>query len=240
MVHNRSKDPRHPDTQAPVAEGTPEPTYADGARRAAPLAIAGVFDGLTFGVLATSAGFGGLPTLVMSATTNAGSAQFAAASLLGAGSGVLAAVSTALLLNTRSLLMGISVSPALRGGRLRRFATAQLVMDESWALGQVEPGRWDRRLVVGAGLAMYASWVGGTALGLAGAGLIDDPRRFGLDAAFFAVFLAVLALQLRTPAARLAALGGAAVALALVPFTPTGVPILAASCVALAGARRRV
>ena len=215
------------------------PTYADGARRAAPLAIACVFDGLTFGVLATSAGFGALPAIVMSATTFAGSAQFAAASLLGAGGGVLAAVTTAILLNARSLLMGISVAPALRGGRLRRFATAQLVSDESWALGQTDPGRWDRRLIVGAGLTMYAAWVGGTALGLAGAGLIDDPRRFGLDAAFFSVFLAILALQLRTRAAWGAALGGAAVALALVPRTRR-VPIIAAAAVSLAGARRRV
>ena len=60
-------------------------------------------------------------------------------------------MTTAVLLNTRSLLMGISVAPALCGGRLRRFATAQLVSDESWAVGQVEPGRWDRRLIVGAG-----------------------------------------------------------------------------------------
>jgi 4-azaleucine resistance transporter AzlC len=216
------------------------PSYADGARRVAPLAIASVFDGLTFGVLATSAGFGALPALVMSATTFAGSAQFAAASLLGAGSGALAAVTAAVLLNTRALLMGVSVAPALHGGRLRRFVTAQLVSDESWAVGQVEPGRWDRRLIVGAGLAMYAAWVGGTAIGLAGAGLIDDPRRFGLDAAFFSVFLALLTLQLRTRAAWFAAIAGAAVALALVPLTPPGVPIIAAAAVSLAGARRRV
>jgi 4-azaleucine resistance transporter AzlC len=216
------------------------PTYADGARRVAPLALATVIDGLTFGVLATSAGFGALPALVMSATTFAGSAQFAAASLLGAGSGVLAAVTTAVLLNTRAILMGISVAPALRGGRLWRFLTAQLVTDETWAIGQVERGRWDRRLIVGAGLTMYAGWVGGTTLGLAGAGLIEDPRRFGLDVAFCAVFLAVLTLQLKTRRAWIAALSGAAVALALVPVAPQGVPIVAAGGVALAGGLRRV
>jgi 4-azaleucine resistance transporter AzlC len=216
------------------------PTYADGARRVAPLALATVIDGLTFGVLATSAGFGALPALVMSATTFAGSAQFAAASLLGAGGGVVAAVTTAVLLNTRAILMGISVAPALRGGRLWRFLTAQLITDETWAIGQVERGRWDRRLIVGAGLTMYAGWVGGTTLGLAGAGLIEDPRRFGLDAAFCAVFLAVLTLQLKTRRAWIAALGGAAVALALVPVAPQGVPIVAAGGVALAGGLRRV
>ena len=73
-----------------------------------------------------------------------------------------------------------------------------------------------------------------------GRGPDRGPRRFGLDAAFSAVFLAALTLQLRTRAAWLAALGGAAVALALVPVAPAGVPILAASTVSLAGARRRV
>jgi 4-azaleucine resistance transporter AzlC len=219
---------------------TTDASYRDGMRVMLPLIPAIVAFGASFGVLARAAGVDSLAALVMSATTFAGSAQFAAASLLGAGSGVLAAVTTAVLLNTRAILMGISVAPVLRGGRLWRFLTAQLVTDETWAVGQVDNGRWDRRLIVGAGLTMYAGWVGGTALGLAGAGLIEDPRRFGLDAAFCAVFLAVLSLQLKTRRAWLAALGGAGVAVALVPVAPQGVPIVAAGGVALAGGLRRV
>ena len=211
----------------------------DGARRVAPLGLASVVDGITFGVLATSAGFGALPAVVMSATTFAGSAQFAVVSLVGAGSGALAAITTAIFLNSRSLLMGISVAPALTGGPLRRFMAAQLVVDESWAVGQIGRGRWDRRLVVGAGLVMYACWLSGTCLGLAGAELIGDPRRLGLDAAFVALFLALLVAQVRDRRTLLAALGGGAVAAALVPISPPGVPILAASAVALAGWRWR-
>ena len=52
--------------------------YREGARLAAPIAIAVLAFGATFGVLARAAGMGIAGPLVMSATTFAGSAQFAA------------------------------------------------------------------------------------------------------------------------------------------------------------------
>ena len=79
--------------------------------------------------------------------------------------------------------------------------------------------------------------------------LVGDPSRFGLDAAFPALFLALLAPQLREDGKahafgglRLggnrqvqAALLGAGIALVLTPFTPEGVPIVAASLACLLG-----
>ncbi|MGH3031469.1 MAG: AzlC family ABC transporter permease, partial [Gaiellaceae bacterium] len=64
--------------------------YRDGARAIAPIAVAALAFGVTFGVLAREAGMEALAALAMSATTFAGSAQFAAASILGAGGGVAA------------------------------------------------------------------------------------------------------------------------------------------------------
>ncbi len=61
----------------------PAPTIRDGVRAVAPLAIAVVGFGISFGVLATAAGMGSVAPIVMSATTFAGSAQFAAVSILG-------------------------------------------------------------------------------------------------------------------------------------------------------------
>ena len=52
-----------------------------------------------------------------------------------------------------------------------------------------------------------------------------------------ALFLALLAGQVRERRLLLAALGGAAVALAMVPLVPPGVPIVAAGVVCLAGLR---
>jgi predicted branched-subunit amino acid permease len=63
-----------------------------GARAVAPLALAiGAF-GITFGVLAREAGFGPVSAVVFSATTFAGSAQFAATSLVSAGGTLTAAI----------------------------------------------------------------------------------------------------------------------------------------------------
>ena len=58
----------------------------------APIAIAVLAFGLTYGVLARAAGMGAIAPVVMSATTFAGSAQFAAASILGASGGTVTAI----------------------------------------------------------------------------------------------------------------------------------------------------
>ena len=62
---------------------------------------------------------------------------------------------------------------------------------------------------------------------------------WGLDALFPAFFLALLADELRGRLAVAAAITGGALALALVPVAPAGVPVLAASLGALIGFRRR-
>ena len=78
----------------------------------------------------------------------------------------------------------------------------------------------------------------GTTVGSVAGSLLGDPEALGLDAAFPALFLALLAGQIRGRIGVVAALGGAAVAAALVPFVPPGVPVVAASVVCLVGLRR--
>ncbi len=211
-----------------------------GAVTAVPLGIAVGLFGVSFGVLsATSGGMGALPAVVMSATTFAGSAQFAAASVLGSGGQPIAAIAAALLLNARYLPIGVSVAPYLSGGPLRRFVQAQLVVDESWAIASRGEGRFDQHRLVGAGIVLWLCWVGGTIVGAIGGEALGDPARLGLDAAFPALFLALLVGQLKSRAAVAAAVLGAAIALLLVPFTPPGVPIIAAAAAALIGLARR-
>lgn len=182
---------------------------------------------------------GALPAIVMSATTFGGSAQFAAVSVLGTGGGAAAAIAAAVLLNARYTPISLSIGPAFEGPPWQRFLEAQLVVDESWAISAVAPGRYSRRLLVGAGLTLYPAWVGGTAIGALGASLLGDPERLGIDAAFPALFLALLVPQVRSRRALAAALLGAAVALALVPAAAPGIPIVAASAACLLGLVRR-
>ena len=225
------------------AQQTAEPDATPVVRRsltlALPLAaVVGVF-GISFGVLAAGTqGFGALAALAMSATTFAGSAQFAAISVLAAGGQLLPAVVAAVLLNLRYLPIGISVAPSLRGGWLQRFLRAQLVVDESWAVSARAGGRFDARVLVVVGLALYAAWLIGTGVGVVTGAALGDPNRLGLDGAFPTLFLALLAPQLRNRRAVGGALLGGAIALVLVPVAPAGVPIIAAAVAAFLGLRR--
>jgi 4-azaleucine resistance transporter AzlC len=219
-------------------EGTPERRYRDGARVVAPLAVAVIGFGISFGLLARTAGMGWLAPIVMSATTFAGSAQFAATSILGASGTVAAAVGAAVLLNARYGPIGASVAPWLTGPAWSRFLRAQLVVDESWAVAAEGEGRFDPRILVGAGLTLYVSWVAGTTIGALGGRALGDPTTLGLDAAFPALFLALLLPQLRSNRAVLAAALGGVIALMLTPVAPAGVPIIAGGAACLVGVRR--
>ena len=194
--------------------------------------------GVSFGLLARAAGMGRMAPIVMSATTFAGSAQFAVASILDAGGTVAAAVLAAVLLNVRYAPISISVADVFAGSAPKRLVQSQLIVDESWAISARGGGRFERDVLLGAGLLLYPCWVGGTALGVLGGGFLGDPERLGLDAAFPALFLALLVPQLAGRRAVVAALAAAALALALVPVTPAGIPIVAASAACLLGWRR--
>src|SRR5215217_1669866 len=212
--------------------------YLSGARAALPFALATFVLGISFGVLARSLGWGTLGPIVFSVIAFSGSAQFAVASVLGSGGGALPAIAAAALLNARFGPMGVAVAPYLKGGPLRRAVEGQAVVDASWALANRGEGRFDREFMIG-DLRQVAAWIGGTIVGVLGGDFIGDPERLGLDAIFPAFFLTLLAEELRSASrsARgvIVALIAAVLALALVPFAPPGVPMIAACAAALLG-----
>jgi 4-azaleucine resistance transporter AzlC len=194
--------------------------------------------GMSFGVLAEPV-MGATAAIVMSILVFAGAAQFASVSILAAGGGLASAVSAGLLVNARFLPMGLAVAPALRGGPLRRAAEAQGMVDASWALANRGDGTFDRGIMLGATIPQGLAWWIGTAIGALGGALLGDPTTLGLDAIFPAFYLALLAEEMRDYGALSSALLGAAIALVLVPFTPPGIPVVAASAAALLGLRSR-
>ena len=195
--------------------------------------------GASFGVLARAAHLDAAAAIVMSATTFAGSAQVAAVSVLGAGGGVAAAVVAGLLLNARYAPIGITIAQSFRGNVLTRLMESQLVVDESWALAGGGTKRFDRRVFLVVGLMLWVAWTGGTAAGALLGRALGDPSALGLDGAFAAIFIALLAMQLRDRRRVAAAAGGAVIAAALIPSAPAGMPIIAATAAILVGWRRR-
>jgi 4-azaleucine resistance transporter AzlC len=212
--------------------------YRPGLRAGIGFAAAGGLVGVSFGVIAQPL-MGTVAPIVMSAFVFAGAAQFGATAVLAAGGDPVTAIATGTMLNLRFLPMGVAAAPALRGRAVRRAAEGQAMVDASWALAARGDTGFDRELMLGATFPQYPAWVGGTALGVFFGHALGDPAALGLDAIFPAFFLGLLAAELKKPRAVETALVGGAIALALTPVLPPGVPVLLASTAALIGLWRR-
>jgi len=197
--------------------------------------------GLAFGAIAVASGLDFLQTQSLSLFMFTGASQFALVGVLGTGGGVIAAVATALLLGTRNGLYALHLSPLLNLKPFRRLIAAQLTIDESTAMAvrYESDQRLARRAFWATGVSVYVLWNIGTAIGALGASVLDDPAVLGLDAAIPAGFIALLWPRLRDRQTWSVAIASALLAIALVPITPPGVPVLAAALIPLAMLGRR-
>ena len=190
--------------------------------------------GVSFGAVSVAAGLSILQTCALSLLMFTGASQFALVGVVAAGGAPLSGAATALLLGTRNTLYGLRMAPLLQWRGWRRTAAAHLLIDESTAMsvnrGSVPASRLG---FVSTGLAVFVLWNAATAVGAVGGQVLGDPRTYGLDAAVGAAFLALLWPRLGDRRGQVVAGGAVLVALALVPLTPAGVPVLAAGGVAL-------
>lgn len=192
--------------------------------------------GASFGVLARAAGLSVAKACALSLLVFTGASQFAAVAAVAAGGSAAAILGGALLLGVRNGLYAAS----LRHLRLRpRLLAAHLTIDETTGMAVAQPEPEHARFAFWAtGIALFACWNAGTLAGALAGNVLPDPETLGLDAAFPAAFAVLLAPLLRDPAARRAAVAGALIALAALPFVPAGIPVLIAALGVAAGLRR--
>jgi predicted branched-subunit amino acid permease len=189
-------------------------------------------------VLAAENGLSVAKASALSLLVFAGGSQFAAVGLAGAGNQV-AGVVTGLLLNSRLAAFGILAAPLVSGSWWRRLAGSQLVVDEPVVLAlEHEDHATARWMFWFSGGLLFVCWNVVTIIGAAVGDVLGDPETIGLDGAFPAVFVALLAPRLRAVPARRVAVGGGLIALGLTPLLPAGVPVLLASLAVLLAGRR--
>lgn len=215
---------------------TPAPHIQRQARRAVlrdgiSIGVATGTYGLSFGALAAAAGLSLAQTSALSLLMFTGASQFAFVGVIAAGGAPLAGAMSAALLGSRNALYGLHLSRLLRLRGVRRFGTAQFVIDESAAMSLDRGSEALSRLGFwSAGIGVFVCWNIATAIGALGARLISDPSTYGLDVVAPAAFVALIAPRLQDMETWRAAFLGAAVALAFVPFVPAGVTVLMSSC----------
>jgi len=222
----------------PTGENDRSASLRFGFRAGLPYAAVGFVLSMSFGIFARDAGFSAAAAIVMSAIVFAGSAQFAAVSIIASGGTAGAAVAAAALMNSRFLPMGIAIGPFMPGRAAWRATQGQAIVDASWAMSNRGDGTFDRWFLFGSTAPQYVTWIGGTALGALGGDLFSDPSRYGLDAIYPVFFLALVISEIKDRTTLAVALAGALLALSLVEVAPAGLPVLAASLVALWGLRR--
>lgn len=177
--------------------------------------------GTVFGGLAVQAGLTPAQVLGMSVLVFAGASQFVAVPMIAAGAPALAVVVTTYVINMRHYLMAATLAPSFRGFRRPWLALiAHVINDESFAVAVARSRPPDPWVYLGSAAAIVGAFVGGVAVGVALGGLVERPERWGLDFAFPAVFLALVAVQLRRRADWLVAAGAAALAVALALVLP--------------------
>jgi predicted branched-subunit amino acid permease len=190
--------------------------------------------GVSFGAISVASGLDVWQTCALSLLVFTGASQFALVGVVAAGGSPFLGAVSGLLLGTRNTLYGLKVAPMLGWTGARRAAAAHLLIDESTAMTLTRSTREHARAgFLSAGVAVFTLWNLATLVGAIAGDSLGDPRAYGLDAAVGGAFLGLLWPRLDTMRTRLAAVAGAALALALVPLTPAGVPVLAAGVVAL-------
>jgi predicted branched-subunit amino acid permease len=215
---------------------------SDDARRAAvrqavSVSVATGLYGVSFGALGVAAGLTIPQTVALSLLMFSGGSQFAFVGVVAGGGAAGAAIATAGLLGVRNALYGPLVTPILRVGARLRPVAAQLTIDESTAVGTAQRDRDAGRVGFWwTGVGVYVLWNAFSFAGALVGDALGDPRRYGLDAAAAAAFLALVWPRVTGPGkglAQLVALGAVLVALASTPFVPAGVPVLLAALVAI-------
>jgi predicted branched-subunit amino acid permease len=109
---------------------------------------------------------------------------------------------------------------------LRVLAALPWVTDENWAVTMAEGERrhWGA-FFLGTGAVLYATWPTASLIGHALGAVVADPRRWGFDFAFTAVFVTLavgLARKHRAPPVWLASAAGAVLADRVLAGSPLG------------------
>ncbi|TDO50716.1 4-azaleucine resistance transporter AzlC [Kribbella sp. VKM Ac-2527] len=209
--------------------------FVDGVRLGIGPGSAAFVLALSFGAEAQARDWGVALPVLFSMFAFSGSAQFTLMTALAGGS-ALAAITSAVLINSRYLMMSVALNNSLRGGRLSRALQTQALADASFVVAHRNDGGYDAARLIGASVPQWIFWVSGTAVGALTSPSPSLMHDLGLDVVFPAFFLILAVDEVRRSArAFVAALLGATVAGALLLVTTPGYALLGATVAALIG-----
>ena len=195
---------------------TPKREFWNGARDELPILLGVIPFGMIFGALAINAHLTIAAAQLMSSVIFAGSAQFIAAQMIGAGASALVTVLVVFVVNLRHILYSASLAPHVKHLKLSwKLLLAYLMTDEAYAVtvthyNQDSDATHKHWYFFGAGLTLWSCWQSSTALGIfIGTRLPQNwPLSFALPLTFIALLVPALKDRAAVAAAAVAGLVG--------------------------------
>ena len=170
--------------------------FAGGARASAPLIVALIPIGMVYGAVAVTKGLSPLETTLMSIVVFAGGAQFVALDLWTHPASWASLGLAALLVNIRHVLMSASIGLHMQQfSGPKKYLAMLFLADEIWAVSEFRARiatltpMWYCGVVAPFYCAWFLSGLTGALLGA----FLGDPAVVGLDFAFPAVFIVLVA-----------------------------------------------
>ncbi|MFO7262501.1 MAG: branched-chain amino acid ABC transporter permease [Bacillaceae bacterium G1] len=175
--------------------------FVQGVKDCLPTVLGYLSIGFAAGVVERTAGFSLLEIALLSLLLYAGSAQFITAGMMMAGMPASAIVVTVFFVNLRHLLMGAALAPLFRHLPLwKNVVLGAQLTDETFGVAATRLAGQQRASfawMFGLNVTAYLNWLLANLAGGLFGHWITDPERFGLDYALPAMFIGLLALQLR-------------------------------------------
>ncbi len=183
---------------------------------------------VAFGVSGRSIGLSAVAVASFSVFVFAGASQFMAVTLLAQGAGAFSIILATLVLNSRHLVMSMSLRGRLTGSRIPRAILAFGITDEVFGATATIPGDIDDTALLTTEALAYAGWVGGSVAGFIAGGFLPDVVERSMGVALYAMFVALIVPPiLRFPRYAVPAIAAGAINWALQAFgLPVGLALL--------------
>lgn len=169
--------------------------FKKGFKNGIPIFLGYLAVSFTFGIAAKSGGLSSLEAILISATNLTSAGQFAALSVITAGSGYIEMALTQLVVNLRYCLMSSSLSqrfdPKMKS--YHRYLISFGITDEMFGVSSAyEHENVPPAYCYGLIAASWPGWVGGTALGCLSGDILPASVLSALGVALYGMFIAII------------------------------------------------
>ncbi|MCK8818021.1 AzlC family ABC transporter permease [Natroniella sulfidigena] len=177
-----------------------KPSFLAGIKKGIPIALGYIPIGITFGLMANSAGIPYYISIMMSLFVFAGASQFIAVNLLMLHTGAWEIILTTLIINLRHFLMSASLSQKLNPALSNRWRSllAFGVTDETFSVASLESNEnLGPQFLLGLNLISYGAWNLGTILGVLLGTNLPELIQNSMGIGLYAMFIGLLVPSLK-------------------------------------------